>query len=409
MLFSQSSSTSWLHQAVVVEPGGWYEAGGRLRPQAGVALARIRIAWYASADASGSQLATVDSEELLGPRVGLVTVETGAVQAPEEARSGRLRIMLRPEGSGPATLVADDVYFVSVPPPEPTATPTPTSTPSATATPTPTPSAALSTPVAATTPTVAVAAGAAPSPSSSPAAADAPGPAATVVVEAARTTRAASTILIRITELLPDPIEADADAEFEWVELANVGARAAPLAGLRPGRQPGADRVAGHHVAAGRRDRGRRRARGRGRGACRATVRAGLFNGLGNEGDRVALLTADGSLVDVVSYGTDASYDQPPLRAPGPGQSLQRRFAPDGTLTAIAIAALPSPGSLEVADTAATDGGADAPAQGDATEALRDQLEDSRGANRLAWIVLATLAAAGLLGAGAFRAREILR
>ena len=133
VLFSETSSTKWLHQSIVVEPGGWYEAGGRLWPQAGVALARVRVAWYATPDASGRQLETVDSQELLGTSGGLVTVETGPIQAPPEARSAQLRIMLQPAGGGPATLAADDVYFI--PSAEPTATPSPSPTATPTASP----------------------------------------------------------------------------------------------------------------------------------------------------------------------------------------------------------------------------------------------------------------------------------
>ncbi len=48
-------------------------------------------------------------------------------------------------------------------------------------------------------------------------------------------------------------------------------------------------------------------------------------------------------------------------------------------------------------------------AAGSPAEALREQLEDSGNANRVAWIVLILLAIGGLAGAGAFRVRELRR
>ena len=153
-------------------------------------------------------------------------------------------------------------------------------------------------------------------------------------------------------------------------------------------------------------------------------VAGGLFNGLGNGGDRVALLARDGRRVDALSYGTDASYDDPPLSAPGPGRSLQRHFADDGTLQAVEIAAEPSPGRVEPPDTrrasaqlAAMAGAAGAAsAAGAAEEATPPPLAspppqrlDDGGANRAAWIALVALALGALGGVAAFRVRELLR
>jgi hypothetical protein len=72
-----------------------------------------------------------------------------------------------------------------------------------------------------------------------------------------------------------------------------------------------------------------------------------LGNGLGNGGDRRALVAQNGALVDALSCGTDATYDDPPLLAPGPGEALRRYFADDGSLLAVQLAVEPSPGRIE--------------------------------------------------------------
>ena len=51
------------------------------------------------------------------------TVSTGAIRAPDEARSAQLRIMLRPAGEAPAVLHVDDVSFEPAAPPAPAPTP----------------------------------------------------------------------------------------------------------------------------------------------------------------------------------------------------------------------------------------------------------------------------------------------
>ena len=133
-LTSRGAATAWLHQSFAVEGGRWYEVGGRLRPGSNASLARIRIAWYASEDASGAQLSTADSEELSGVGDSFSAVSTGAIRAPDDARSAQLRVMLRPAGDAPAVLHADDVSFArTAPPPAPTAAApdAPTTTPEA--------------------------------------------------------------------------------------------------------------------------------------------------------------------------------------------------------------------------------------------------------------------------------------
>ena len=195
LLLSETSSTKWLYQTLRVEPGRWYVAGARLRPQPGVSSSWLRIAWYASDDGSGSQLSTDDSDEVPGPQPRLVAVEAGPIQAPLQARSAQVRLMLRPAGPSVASLIVDDVFFVEVDAPTSTPSPTPTPTESAAATAT-----------ASETPSPIVAAGA---PGS-------PGPGVPPSEHDEGVAReAAPEILLRITELLPNPIAPGPDADFK--------------------------------------------------------------------------------------------------------------------------------------------------------------------------------------------------
>src|SRR5690606_35557858 len=140
-LVSTSESTKYLQQSVPVEPGQWYEAAAVLQVSGAADAGWVRIAWYPSADGSGSQLSTADSEGMTG---GPAVVTTGPVQAPPDARSATVRLMLRPLSAAPAELRADLATFLpTAPPPLPTLTPTPSPTPTPTVPPTPiaTPSA----------------------------------------------------------------------------------------------------------------------------------------------------------------------------------------------------------------------------------------------------------------------------
>ena len=405
-LTSDDAAIAWLHQSFAVEGGGWYEAAGRLWPASNASLARIRVAWYASEDASGAQIATADSEELNGASDAFAAVSSGAIRAPVEARSAQLRIMLRPDGEAPAVLRADDVSFASAAAPEPAPTPAPVEATSEAPSPTP---------------------GATPSPEAAAAA-------ATATLEP-YDVRSASAILLRITELLPDPLQSGADAEYEWIEVGNVGMAPVSLGGLFLADNrarialpaltlppAGALVVAGPLAEIG--------------DALALRHSRGLFNGLGNRGDRLALATEDGAIIDALSYGSDDSVDQPPLKAPAPGRSLQRHFDAAGRLAAVAIAEHPSPGRIEAAATAeavapdwpvatavavapdkpvatsAAAGEVVGPATREApssVEALRKQLDDTADWNRTAWIVLVAIAAVALAAAGAHRARELLR
>ncbi|MXZ63539.1 MAG: hypothetical protein F4Y98_08115, partial [Chloroflexi bacterium] len=155
VLTSRTTATKWIYQVVPVTPGEWYQAGAWLQPRDDAALGFLRIAWYASSDGSGRQLATVDSSPAPGDAADFVEVTTGAVQAPPTARSAQVRLMLRPRSSALATLVADDAYFepTSAPTPGPPEAPPPTATPIASPTAIAAPSpAAMATPDATASP-----------------------------------------------------------------------------------------------------------------------------------------------------------------------------------------------------------------------------------------------------------------
>ena len=66
---------------------------------------------HASADGSGSQISTVDSPELAEDSPEFVALDTGPVPAPPEARSAKVRLLLRPNSATPVVVYFDDVRF----------------------------------------------------------------------------------------------------------------------------------------------------------------------------------------------------------------------------------------------------------------------------------------------------------
>ena len=555
VLTSRTTATKWIYQVVPVTEGEWYEAGAWLLPRDDAELGLVRIAWYASGDGSGRQLATVDSSPAPGDAADFVEVTTPAVQAPPTARSAQVRLMLRPRSSALATLVADDAYFepapaptpeppqsppptetpvasptaiaapasaatpgaldppptetpVAIPtaiaapapadtpeppeprpaetpvatptaiaapapadtpePPEPRPTETPVATPTAIATPSP---AATSAPAAVASPAPSVPqATASPEPTADPARSSAQTPVASTTPQptplptprfvrgaapaatpppahAAPATSATSTVLtafdipLRITALLPDPIEPGPDSRFEWIEVTNVGPSPLRIRGfeLRDNASslplPDVELPAGGSilVAGEAADVG---------DVIAVRVDGGLFNGLANAGDRVVLLTTAGAVVDALSYGDDGSSFGPPLAAPGAGEQLRRRFAANGALVGVevgsrggdgtrvvAASVTPTPGAATRPVTAsptstvearrgtvaatsspATASATEAAARPELTPAPTDLVENAAGGavNRSAWIALASVALGALAGVGAFRLRELL-
>jgi len=119
---SSTTSTKWLFQPVRIEGDLAYTFSGYLMPDEGVSEAYLRLSWYASSDASGAAIRSDDSTARAGPGSAFVFLTTGAVVPPADASSARVRVMLAPAGSAPASLYLDDFSFVAGPPPEATAT-----------------------------------------------------------------------------------------------------------------------------------------------------------------------------------------------------------------------------------------------------------------------------------------------
>jgi hypothetical protein len=413
-LITSGRSTSWIEQLVPASSGRWYEATARLAALDGVDAGWVRIAWYASSDGSGGQTATEDSASVEGGDGAWVTVSTGAVQAPEGTRSARVRILVRP-GDRPAHLGADDVTFEETSAPTvatQTATPSPTSTPPSTpevqTTASPRivsdstdPQASDQTPGAgsADTPT-----------STQPPAVTSPPPAVGPVE------------LLRITEVLADPAAPGNDAGFEWVELTNFGGEAVWLTDAiiedAAGRttfelhlEPGVTLV----VAASE-------AMFDSSVAVQRVERIG--NGLRNDGDLVRMLSPDGVVIDEVRWGDIEAAE---LR-PGSGESVERWFDEAGTLLGERIGAPPSPGatteppgdaapgpdSVEAAESAGAatpraDTASVASPTAELSAAPIDSTVGERQANGPLWLLLFTLAGAGLGGLAVYRVTEIWR
>ncbi|MFN8638699.1 MAG: lamin tail domain-containing protein [Dehalococcoidia bacterium] len=389
VLTSVSASTKWLQQAVEVAGGAWYRATATIATRDASDEAFLRIAWYASVDATGSQIDIADSTTVAGitSKVGV-----GPVQAPLEARSARIRLVLRPSSGLPAVMEADDVELATVPAP-----------------------AALGAPTPGTPPVIAGAGSAAGALSDggdiSMAAGSLGGrvgtsaPRATVRgategVDDARPAAAGNDGL-RITELMPDPAESGPDGDFEWVELANLGGEARALEEYMLADNGGSvllpalvlEPMEVVVVAAGR-------------AALPSTVRAvtlagGFSNGLGNAGDHLAIVGPGGVVIDGVSWGADRTYaiGRPDLGAPGAGRSIVRRFADDGSFVEAAISAHPSPGSIE--DSLAAPG-----ASGVGTGTASVAAASGAGWGDRGWMLLLGVAVVALGIAAAGRVRD---
>ena len=111
-LTSATESTKWLFQTVAVDGGAFYRLRAQgLIPGSGIREILLRISWYASAEGAGNQLDTADSEVLDSTPSGFVEMDTGPVRAPDEARSAKVRLLVRPASAARATAYFDDVRF----------------------------------------------------------------------------------------------------------------------------------------------------------------------------------------------------------------------------------------------------------------------------------------------------------
>lgn len=294
-LVSETNSTKWLYQIVSVEAGSWYSASAQGRVAGG--SASIRISWYESADGSGSQIHQDESN--VSGASGWAVLDTGPRQAPDAARSARVRLVLQTSGNAEACF--DDAAFAGAAAPAATAVPTSTAVPAPA---TPKPQASRTVPATA-----------APQGGTS-----ASRPASVAVVSGPNT--------LRISEVMSDPSEPGRDAAFEWVELVNAGAEAVDLGGWTLADGTSGQKLPAQVVPPG----GFVVVAGSGAtmpAAILVVAAAGgeIGNGLGNTGDLLRLTAPDGAVVDEVSWGENAKVFDPPPPAPGDGQTLGVRDA----------------------------------------------------------------------------------
>jgi hypothetical protein len=303
-LRSESATTKWAYQVVGVEPSQAYEFEGWVKMDGPPgSRAYLRVSWYASADGSGALLSSVASSvSLSGGDPSFRHLGMGAIVAPADARSARVRVMLAPQSGAAETIYLDDFSF------SPRAAPQPS-----------------------TGPVVGVSAAEAPRDSGAAAAS----PISRTPEAGARDRpagqagSAASPHQVKISEVCYDtPHEGD-DSAHEWIELYNAGSETVELAGWALVDNTSRDALAGGSLAAG----------------AFAVVAAGrefegdypafdgllLFvgdgrigNGLANKGDRLLLFDDQGLLVDALSYGDDGEIFQPPAPAVAAGHCLER-------------------------------------------------------------------------------------
>jgi len=114
-LSSSTTSTKWAYQAVTVGPSRWYEASASALSGAS-AEPFVRVSWYAAEDGTGPALDSADSPSGPGDS-DFHLLSTGPVQAPAEARSVKVRLMLRPAASDEASALFDAVSLIPVPGP----------------------------------------------------------------------------------------------------------------------------------------------------------------------------------------------------------------------------------------------------------------------------------------------------
>ena len=120
---SASTSTKWVYQTVLAEPGAHYQASAYgLRNSQAVEALFLRLSWYATENGSGTAIGSADSLDLLSTDAPTFrSLTTGPVEAPPGARSVKVRLMLRPVSDAPVAAYFDDVRLTRVPPPAVTA------------------------------------------------------------------------------------------------------------------------------------------------------------------------------------------------------------------------------------------------------------------------------------------------
>jgi hypothetical protein len=202
--------------------------------------------------------------------------------------------------------------------------------------------------------------------------------------------------VLRITEVYADPSEPGNDADFEWIEIANLGAEPTSLAGLLIADNQGTVelpaltlRPGGVIVVAG--------AQAKVPEGVAWWPPGGFSNGLGNAGDRIAIFLADGQIIDALSYGSDTTYDRPALPAASAGRALVRRFADDGSFQRAEVTTAPSPGIVSERESGA---------ERDASSAA--EADSARPFDIAGWGALATIGV-GAVGAAAVQRYRVAR
>ncbi len=322
---SDSASTKWIFQTVAVDGGAAYEFSAWIDDNdPAVASAFLRISWYASTDGFGTALTANDSTDRLeSPSDAYRWLTTGAVAAPADAHSARLRIMLAPVSVAPARIFADDVAFG--------------------------PADIAAAPVSATSSesVASLSSGGAAPPASATKKRASTQPIAPI--GAGLTSQGNMSVVIN--EVLYDPDGSGSDGASEWVELYNRGDASVSLDGWSLSDNKSGDglppaTIAAHSfVVFAASDSFHTRYPAF---SGQLIVLGGrIGNSLGNDGDRLVLSDAAGVTVDAISWGTDASVLNPAIPDVPAGHSIERRVAGVDTNTADDFVdnESPSPGS----------------------------------------------------------------
>ncbi len=123
-LYSDTSSTKWAYQVIAVEGGKTYQLSGYvLKNDPQTEALWLRLSWYASHDGSGTALASHDSQLAVEDGSEFRFLTTGPVTAPIEARTAKVRLMMRPRSAAPARGYFDAIALEKTVPVEPITTP----------------------------------------------------------------------------------------------------------------------------------------------------------------------------------------------------------------------------------------------------------------------------------------------
>ena len=304
--FNADVNKGWIKQIVEVKPGATYNfSGWVLMNDAKIIQIYLRMS-FPSTD---SPLVQYTSSYLTSKSAEYRQISICG-QAPPNVDSAKLEVKVEiwPSPPGQATAYFDDLTFTG---PRPVlATPSPSPSPTATATPAATAQA---------------------TPTSNPAQTPTPDPSATPTAGSAVTTASEGDILIN--EVQYNPPQPGSDAPFEWLELFNPTGESIELRGWSIRDNYKSDIIPDLVVAS--------------RGFAIIAATEGFYsnfpgvdcpvvliedgaigNGLSNDGDRLILKDGAGTVIDAISYGSDASVMSPPAPGVSEGHSIER--SPEG-------------------------------------------------------------------------------